>query len=495
MHRKLNILMAASEAVPFAKEGGLADVVSALSKCLRKMGHDARIVLPRYYGVDKARWGLRPVGGPLGVPMGCIGTLWGGVYETVLPGSDVPVYFIEYEQYFGRSGGLYTDSYGQGHMDNDNRFVFLSRAALELCKVLPFRPDVVHVHDWQTAAIPVLLNTAYREDHVLREAASLLTLHNLEYQGDFYKGLMDVLGIGWEHFNPRELEAHDRTNLLKGGITHATLLSAVSPTYAREIQTVELGHALDGVIRDRAKDFHGILNGADYEEWDPEADALIPENYSVADLSGKAVCKAELQKRLGLPVRAEVPLFGVVSRLVSQKGVDVLAAAMPGILGIDAQVAVLGAGEGWAQAYFGDLPRSYPRKAACFIGFENSLAHAIIAGADFFLMPSRFEPCGLSQLYSLRYGTPPIVRATGGLNDTVENFDEATGKGTGFKFHDLTPDAIMNTVGWAAHTFYNRKDALDSLRERGMRQSFSWEKSAKEYESLYRLAVRRRSGP
>jgi starch synthase len=417
------------------------------------------------------------------------------VYESVLPGSDVPVYFVEYEQYFGRSGGLYTDGYGQGHMDNDNRFVFLSRAALELCKALPFRPDVVHAHDWQTAVVPVLLDTAYREDPVLRETASLLTLHNIEYQGDFYKGLMDVLAIGWEHFNRRELEAHDRTNLLKGGIAHATLLSAVSPTYAMEIQTAELGHALDGAIRDRAADLHGILNGADYEEWDPRADPLIPANYSAEDMSGKAACKAGLQERLGLPVRADAPLFAVLSRLVSQKGVDVLAAAMPGILGMDAQVAVLGSGEGWAQAYFGDLPRSQPHRAACVIGFDNGLAHAILAGADFLLMPSRFEPCGLSQLYSLRYGTPPIVRATGGLNDTVENFDEAAGTGTGFKFHDLTPDAIVNTVGWAVRTFCGEKDALESLRRRGMRKDFSWEESAKKYESLYRRAVQRRSAP
>jgi starch synthase len=494
MPRKLNILVAASEATPFAKEGGLADVVSALSKQMKRMGHDVRIVLPRYYGVDKDRWDLKPVGGTLKVPMGVIGTLWAGIVEGRLPGTDVPVYFIEYDRFFGRAGGLYTGSDGQGYMDNDNRFVFLSRGALELCRALDFKPDVIHVHDWQTAAIPVFLNTLYKDDPLLGGAASLLTIHNIQSQGDFYEGVMDVLGVGWEHFNYLELEAYSRANILKGGIYHSTLLTTVSPTYAREIQTPELGYALDGVVRDRAGDLFGIMNGVDYDDWSPERDRLIAANYSASDLKGKAVCKAALQKRLGLPVRPDVPVFGMVSRLVHQKGIDVLAGAIERLVGLDIQIAVLGSGETWAQLYFGDLPRRHPHRIGCYIGFDNSLAHAIEAGSDFFLMPSRFEPCGLNQLYSLRYGTPPVVRATGGLNDTVENFDEASGKGTGFKFYDLTSDALFDTVGWATHTFYNRPDDMLALRRRGMELRFSWEKSAKEYEKLYHLAVERRTG-
>ena len=484
----INILMAASEAVPFAKEGGLADVAGALPRALAARGHDVRVVMPRYYKVDRERYGLKLLPGVLVVPMGVIGTMYCGVYEGRLPDSDVPVYFLEHEQLYGRGGGLYEVD-NEGFLDNDNRFIFLSKAALELCKMLDFRPDVVHAHDWHTAAIPVLLNTLYRADPYVGGAASLLTIHNMQHQGTFYEGAMEVLGVGWGHFTFLGLEKDNQVNLLKGGLYHATLINTVSEGYAREIQTPEYGWGLEGVVRERAADLSGILNGVDYSEWSPESDPLIPAPYSADDLSGKAVCKRELQRAVGLPVRDDVPLIGMVSRLVKQKGIDVLAEAIPRILGLDLQFVMLGAGEPWAHFYFGDIQSAYPEKFRCIIGYDNPLAHRIEAAADFFLMPSAFEPCGLNQMYSLRYGTLPIVRATGGLDDSVENFDERSLSGTGFKFRDLNAGALFDTVGWAVHTWYHRKDAMEVLIRNAMARRFSWDVSARGYEELYKKAM------
>jgi starch synthase len=486
----MRVLMVAAEAVPFAKTGGLADVAGVLPRFLAARGHDVRVVMPRYHRIDRTR--LKRVGGPLAVPMGIIGELWAAVYEGRLHNSDVPIYFIDFEQYYGRHD-LYNQPSGEGYVDNDNRFVFLSRAALQLCKMLGFAPDVVHCNDWHTAAIPVFLNTHYAGDPVLREAASLLTIHNMEYQGSYYAGLMNVLGVGWSHYNPRELQHGGEVNLLKGGLYHATLINSVSPGYAAEIQTPEFGHGLDGVARERRFDLFGILNGIDDEEWDPSRDPHLAAPFSADDLAGKAVCKAALQREARLPERPEVPLFGWISRLVHQKGVDVFARIVERLLDLDLQIVLLGSGEPWAHAFFGGVAARRPN-FACHLGYNDPLAHRIEAGADFFLMPSRFEPCGLNQLYSLRYGTLPIVHAVGGLNDTVENFDEQTLEGTGFKLYDLTPSALYNTIGWALHTYFNRPGALEVMRRRAMRLRFTWEDAAESYERLYAEGVRRRTG-
>ncbi len=488
----LKILMAASEAVPFAKEGGLADVVGALPKYLAARGHDIRVVMPRYYRIDLERYDLRPLPGVLVVPMGIIGKIYCGVYEGKLPGSEVPVYFLEHDGFFGRAGGLYEQE-NESYLDNDNRFIFLSRASLELCKMLDFRPDLVHAHDWHTAAIPLFLNTIYRHDHYVGQAASLLTIHNMQHQGSFYEGAMDVLGVGWEHFTFLGLEKDNQVNLLKGGIYHATLLNTVSEGYAREMQTPLFGWGLEGVVRERAADLYGILNGVDYAEWNPESDHYLPANYSAAELAGKELCKKGLQQAMGLPER-DVPLIGMVSRLVKQKGIDLLAAAIPRILSLDLQCVLLGAGEPWAHFYFGDLQAAHSERFRCYIGYSEPLAHQIEAGADFFLMPSAFEPCGLNQMYSLRYGTLPIVRATGGLDDSVENFDEAQQSGTGFKFSALTPGALFDTVGWAVHTWYNNREAMRKLIHNAMAQRFTWEQAAQKYEELYCRAIQKRHG-
>ncbi len=492
-HKPLSILFAASEAAPFAKEGGLGDVVGALPKYLARMGHDVRVVIPRYYSVNREKFGLRLLPGTLVVPMGIMGNQYCGVYEGRLPGSDVPIYFLEHDGYYGRNG-LYQQS-GMGYLDNDNRFVFLSKGALELCKMLDFTPDVVHAHDWHTGAIPVLLNTSYLHDRFVGDAASLLTLHNMQHQGNFYPGLMDVLGIGWKHFNFLELEKDDQVNLLKGGIYHATLLNTVSEGYAREIRTPEYGWGLEGVIRDRDNDLYGILNGVDYEAWNPETDRFIAANYSSRTVKkGKAACKRDLQEFMKLPQRNNVPLLGVVSRMVKQKGTDLLAEAIPRILEMDVQFVMVGNGEPWAHFYFGDIAAKYPEKFACFIGYNEALAHKVEAGSDFFVMPSAFEPCGLNQMYSLAYGTPPIVRATGGLQDSVENFDESTHSGTGFKFWKHNANALFDTVGWAVYTYYNNPSGLAALRKNGMKKRFTWDDAALKYEELYKHAIGRRRG-
>ena len=418
MSKKLNILITASEVNPYAKTGGLADVVGTLPKELKKLGHDVRVVMPRHYLIDKEKFGLKPLDGALSTHVGALGEVWCGVYEATMPNCDVPIYFIEHEDFFGRAG-LYTEENGQGYMDNDNRFVFFSKACLQLCKKLNFKPDVIHANDWHTAAVPVFLNTSYRNDELLGETASLLTIHNMQHQGNFYPGLMDVLDIGWEHFNYLELECDDQVNLLKGGLYHSTLINTVSNGYAREIASSEGGWGLEGVIRDRSSDVFGILNGIDYDEWNPETDKFIAANFSEDDLRGKAECKKDLQRTFGLPENPDIPIFGIVSRLVSQKGIDIVAEALYKLFGFDLQIVILGTGEVWSHFYFGEAASKFPDKLGCHIGYNDALAHKIEAGADFFLMPSRFEPCGLNQMYSLRYGTLPVVRATGGLDDTI----------------------------------------------------------------------------
>jgi len=484
---KLNILFAASEVVPFAKSGGLADVAGALPKALKKMGHDIRVVMPRYYIIDKEKYQLKSLEGSLGVPMGVMGELWAEVYEGKIPGSDVPVYFIEYEAYFGRRG-LY-DENGVAFNDNDNRFIFFSRAVMQLAKKLYFKPDVIHVNDWHTAAIPMMLNTIYKDDAHFSGTGTLLSIHNLEHQGKFYKGAMDVLDIGWEHFNADELEEYDGINLLKGGIVHADAINAVSKKYAQEIKTSEYAWGLERLINDKAYKLYGILNGVDYDEWSPSTDKLILYNFDIDNLAGKALCKSVLQEKYKLPQRKEVPLIGLVGRFAEQKGISLLAASIYKLLELDIQIVMLGTGEKWAEHFFQDIAVHNADKFAITVGYDNNLAHLIEAGSDMFLMPSLFEPCGLNQIYSLSYGTVPIVRATGGLDDTIENYNASTNEGTGFKFYSATADALSDTVGWAVHTWYNDKEGYLALQKEGMKKRFDWQIAAKGYEDLYQIII------
>jgi starch synthase len=488
MARPSSVLFVASECAHFVKAGGLGDVVAALPAALRAMGHDARIVIPRYDAIPLA--GLERQDAPLGVPLGS-GEAWAGVLETTLPGSGVPVYLLDHEQLFGR-GYLYDPPDAIAH-DNLVRFAFLCRGALQLCRHIEFVPDVFHVHDWPTALLPVYLNTV--ESHgPLAGAASVLTIHNLAHQAKFPAADLAATHVPWSEMRADSLEDFGSVNPLKGGIYHATKLTAVSPRYADEIRTPEGGAGLDALMRFRAADLAGILNGIDERLWNPRADPSIAASFHADDLTGKAACKAALQRELSLAPRPDVPLIGIVSRLSEQKGSDVVLAALGRILDLDAQVVILGSGDRAAEGYL--LMRSHygGDRFRAWIGFHEPLAHRIEAGADLFLMPSRFEPCGLNQMYSQRYGTLPVVRATGGLDDTVDNYDPATGAGTGFKLWDLNVDTLVATVRWAIETYRERPEHFRAMQRRAMRKHYGWEVAAKRYAEVYEWAVAARRG-
>ncbi|OQA57289.1 MAG: Glycogen synthase [Candidatus Omnitrophica bacterium ADurb.Bin277] len=486
---KLKILFTASEAVPFVKTGGLGDVCGALPKVLKKLGHDVRLVIPRYWAVDRYAYNLKTVLAPMGVEMGGK-TLWCEVLQGKADG--FTVYFVEHEHYFGRAG-LYDDGNWE-HPDNIERFGFFSKASVQLCRDLKFQPDIIHAHDWQTALVPAYLKTWYRNDPFFKNTASVFSIHNIAYQGTFKADSYGFLGLGAENFRDAVFENFGGINLMKGGIFFADIVSTVSPTYAQEILSEPGGNGLSVFLERRREDLFGVLNGADYDHWDPEKDPLIPAKFSQKDLSGKKVCKQVLQKEFLLDERPDVPVIGIVSRFAEQKGFQYVADCIHRILrDMKVQFVILGAGEKTQEDFFGGLPAQYPGRVGAWIGYSNKKAHLIEAGSDFFLMPSLYEPCGLNQIYSLKYGTLPIVRATGGLRDTVMQYDENTGSGTGYLFYDLTPEAVYGTVGWAVSTYYDRKHHIKMMQTRAMQQHFSWMDAAKQYELLYRKARLRRS--
>jgi starch synthase len=483
-----SVLFVASECAPFAKAGGLGDVVGALPIALAARGHDVRVVLPKYDTLKPASMWRRPE--PLAVPLGA-GVAWCAVWESRLPGSDVPIYFLEHDALFAR-GYLYDPPRGFA-ADNMVRFAMLSRGAFELARLLDFTPDVFHAHDWPSALVPVYANTVERGTPLGR-AATVLTIHNLAHQGIFPEFDLWRTHVPREYFRSDGLEDHGNVNLLKGGLYHATMLTTVSPRYAEEIRGTEHGAGLDSILRFRGADLVGVLNGIDTRTWDPATDPHLPAHYDVGDLAGKAACKRALQEELGLTVRDDVPLLGVVSRLGPQKGTDVIAAAVPELLDLGAQLVVLGSGDARTE----ETLRSYSAQSAggfrARIGFDEGLAHRIEAAADLFLMPSRFEPCGLNQMYSMRYGTLPIVRATGGLDDTVAQCDVRTGDGTGFKLHDLDVRALVETTRWAISVWRDQPAHFRTMQDRAMRQDFGWERAAQRYGEVYRWALERRRG-
>ncbi|MBQ9494622.1 MAG: glycogen synthase GlgA [Treponema sp.] len=495
----MKILMVSAEAVPFAKTGGLADAVSAMSLALAELGHDVRIVLPRYYKIDRKKLSLVP--GALGVAAGQE-EAWVGVYETTLASESaqgkfpVRVYFIDHEKAFGRDGVYGTKSESDFH-DNPYRFSLLCHGAFQVCRKLGWFPDIVHAHDWSACLAPVLLK------HVIRygdfaKTASVLTIHNLGYHGQYAKDSFPALGVDWNLYYGAGFERNGALNLLQAGISCADMITTVSPTYAREIQTAEGGFGMDGLLRVRRDVVRGILNGADVATWNPKTDKLLPAQYDTSSLAGKVACKRALQEKLGLPVRNDVPIVGMVGRLVDQKGVAEVFAPTYGSLyrmctQMDVQFAILGSGEAWCENEIYELQSKLPNMRA-IIGYDEEISHLIEAGSDFFLMPSRYEPCGLNQMYSLLYGTLPIVRNTGGLADTVENYNEETGAGTGFMFDNLTPEAVFDTVGWAVHAYYNKKEHIKKMQLRGMKKDFSWKRSANAYEAVYKEALFRGCG-
>ena len=479
-------MMVASECVPFAKTGGLADVVGALPKALHALGHDVIVVMPKYGSIDVRKHTIAPFFQQMGVWMGNTEE-WCAVHSTTTDG--VRVYFIESEKYFARPG-LYHDENFNDYGDNPRRFAFLTRAALQLCRDTGFDADIVHAHDWQTALAPAYLKIWHWNDAVLGKAASLLTIHNIGYQGVYGAEHYDYIGLQPGNFTPDKFEDHGRINFLKGGIQYADMVNTVSPTYADETRAPRYAHGMAPYLNDRGADYIGILNGVDYAQWNPATDPLIPAHYTADDLRGKTICKRELQKRFLLEENAAIPIVGVVSRFAEQKGLDVLAATLEDIVtAMRVQFVILGSGDKRLESYYSGLPERYPGRIGSHVGYSNELAHRIEAGSDFFIMPSRYEPCGLNQIYSLKYGTLPIVRATGGLADTVKQYDEATGTGTGFKFWELSAHAIYYAVGWAVSTFYDRKPHLARMIRQAMAQDFSWEKSAKAYLAAYKRAI------
>jgi len=480
-------MMAASECAPYAKTGGLADVVGALSAALQVLGHQVIVVMPKYRSIAVDEFDIQPFLGLMSVWMGDTEE-WCAVHRTETP-AGVGIYFVESGKYFNRDG-LYHDAQLNDFWDNPRRFAFLSRAALQLCKELGYKADIVHAHDWQTALAAAYLKVWHWDDPILGGAASLLTIHNVGYQGVYDARHYDYIGLQWNNFTSDKFEDHGKINFLKGGIHYADMVNTVSPKYADETRTPEMAHGMAPYLNDKGENYIGILNGADYTQWNPEVDPLIPANYSREDLTGKKTCKLELQKQLSLIEDEHIPLLGVVSRLAHQKGLDILSGAIESILNnMNVQFVLLGSGEKDLERYFAHLPVRYPGRVGSFIGYDNELAHWIEAGADMFLMPSRYEPCGLNQIYSLKYGALPVVRATGGLDDTVEQYDESTGGGTGFKFYEASAHAIYYTVGWAVSTYYDRREHWDGMVKRAMEKNFSWENSAREYEKAYHRAI------
>jgi starch synthase len=462
--------MVASEAAPLAKTGGLADVVGALPGALRSFGDDAAVVIPRYGSIDLKR--ARRVFDSLPVYLGT------ERYDTAIyqAAGEFPFYLVDCPPLFDRKG-LYGES-GVDYPDNHIRFAVFARAALGVARYL-FRTEIFHCHDWQSGLVPAYLRTTFAGDPTYLGTRTLFTIHNLGYQGLFPKTALAEVALDPGVYRPDGMEFFGHVSYIKGGISFADGLSTVSPTYAREIQTPEFGSGLDGALRSRAGVLTGILNGVDYRDWSPDVDPLIPAHYSPEDLSGKRVCKEQLVREFALPAEAmDRPLIGIVSRFTRQKGIDILAQAAGRMVDQNVYLVALGSGEPEYEEFFTAMAAKFPGRIAVKIGFDNALAHRIEAGSDLFLMPSRYEPCGLNQIYSLRYGTVPVVRATGGLDDTIE-------ESTGFKFQDYSPEALLAAVQAAARAFGDREGWQETMR-RGMRKDFSWKASAAVYSALYR---------
>ena len=480
---RLDIVMITPEAHPFAKTGGLAEVAAALPDALARLGHAVTIVMPRYRGIDVAdavRKDLRVAFGPGELPF--------GVYERPL-GENVRVAFVDAPDLFDREG-IYGTASGD-YADNAIRFAFFSRAALECVRDRGTRPSILHAHDWQAGLVPVYQKMHLSADPIVGGVPTVFTIHNLAFQGLFPPATLAYVGLGWEMLNVQAMEYWGQISYLKGGINFSEKITTVSPAYAKEIVRPELGFGFDGILSRRSADLVGILNGIDTDRWNPERDPFVPASFSSADVSAKRDAKRALLEAAGLTADDSAltrPLIGLVSRLTDQKGFDLIAAAAESFMSLDATWVMLGSGDRGYEAQWQALARRHPGRVAATIGFDERLAHLIEAGSDIFLMPSRFEPCGLNQMYSLRYGTVPVVRATGGLDDTVADFDPATGNGTGFKFREYTPSALVHSVQRAL-AMYQNPAVWRRIQAAGMSLDFSWDVSAREYVKVYRALL------
>lgn len=475
----MRILFLSSEVAPWSKTGGLADVAGALPVALAALGHEVRVLTPGYASVP--REGLAPDGEPLTLhfPFGQRTAR----FLSTSPAERVTLTFVDEPVSFARSGHYVERGHEYG--DNAERFTTFTMAALTFAQARGLAPDVVHLNDWQTGLGALALRRAYSRT-ALAAARCVFTIHNLAYQGNFPRSAVERLGIGWKDYTPEGLEFWHQLSFLKAGLAFCDAITTVSPTYAKEITTREGGFGMDGLLRARQPALHGILNGVDVREWNPATDVLLPARYSAKDLGGRAACREALLARAGLELRASSPVFGVVGRMVDQKGADLMQQALPPFLESGAGVVVLGSGDGRLEEGWRALERRFPRQAKVTVGFDSALAHLIEAGSDFFLMPSRFEPCGLNQMYSLLYGSVPVVRQVGGLDDTV--VDAAEPNGTGLKFRDATADGLRWALKRAMDLFAAREQ-YEAVRRRGMAQDFSWETAARRYEEVYQGAA------
>jgi starch synthase len=486
----MRIVFATAEVSPFAKTGGLGDVCGSLPKALAHAGHDVALFCPFYRAVR--RWygnnGLQPDLVTSGI------LKWGdweqpwALYKGTLPGNGVPIYFIANDEFFDRPGIYDAGPAGDDHLE---RYTFFSRAVVAACEFLAVPIDILHAHDWHTAILPVYLETGLRESPVFAGAASVFTIHNLNYVGRYSADRFPVLGVSPALFHHASLEYFGDLHLMKGGVVFANRITTVSPTYAREIQTAEFGAGIDSIIRDQQHKLTGILNGIDLEYWDPGTDPLLPKNYSAGNLAGKRACKRALQKEAGLAIKPKQPLIGMVSRLVGQKGVELVTAEVSQIVGCDSQLVILGTGEEHYEQLLASIEADYPGSYKFWRLFDERLAHLIFAGSDIFLVPSLYEPCGLNQMYALKYGSVPVVRRTGGLADTVIAFDGCNLDGAnGFDFVEPRPQDLYYTTRIASLT-YRQQTHWPALMRNGMLADFSWETSAGAYEDVYRDALRR----
>jgi starch synthase len=494
----VKIAMVASEAVPYAKTGGLADVAGTLPREFADLGHDVRLIIPKYRIVDKNGVPLESENTTITIPLA--DRLVEGNILTYT-GNEIITLFIENNEFYDRDG-LYGNKEGD-FPDNASRFTFFSKAVLSTLKEVDFRPDIIHLHDWQTALISLYLKATVADDPFFSHTASIFTIHNLGYQGHFWHLDMPLLGVGWEYFTPEGIEFYGKINFLKAGIVYSDAITTVSETYAHEIQTEEHGFGLDGILRTRRDDIFGIINGIDTELWNPATDPHITANYDAGELSGKAENKKTLLREFHLPEKALsdegknstsnhlVPLIGIISRLADQKGFDILASAFDDIMSMDVMIVILGTGEHRYHELLTKLGKKYPTKLGVKLAFDPRLAHLIEAGSDMFLMPSRYEPCGLNQMMSMRYGTIPVVRATGGLDDTVEHYSKATGAGTGIKFIPYTPEALIEAITEAVSLYHDKKH-WEKMISNAMAQDFSWRASAKKYEKLYAQTIEKK---
>jgi starch synthase len=475
----MKILLASSEVHPFSKTGGLADMVGALGKALSQAGHEARIVTPLYRGILEQFPKIQRVEWQFDLPLG--DKHEGAELFALEAAEHLTIYFIHKPEFYDRDG-LYLKN-NVGYADNAARFVFFSKCVAHLARYLPWRPDVIHVHDWQSALVPALMLHQQRTEGWGNPPQTCLTIHNLAYQGTFSPNEFALTNLPPEFFTTETSEFFGHMNCLKAGIAFADAITTVSPRYAREILTEEYGCGLDGFLRKRQNRLVGILNGVDYDEWNPQNDPFLKTPFSARQLSGKKINKAELQKEFGLAV-TDAPLFGTITRLAEQKGVDIQLAALSEMLSADIQFVLLGSGAPAFERGYQELARRFPNKAGVRVGYNEKLAHHIEAGCDFYLMPSRFEPSGLNQMYSLRYGTIPVVRATGGLDDSVIDFTEDATRANGIKFRDYSARSLAKGIRKAL-ALYDQPELLRRCRQNGMKADFSWQRTVGEYLKVY----------